>query len=82
MTAHSNKDAGHFQRMNDERLIGVGAVVVFLREAGIRDDDALRKMSDDDQRNILINENNNRTDRLIPQLQKLKVQELVQIGLD
>lgn len=82
MTRHTNQDAGHFQGMNDEALIGVGAVVVFLREAGIRDDDALKKMSDDDQRNILIIEDNNRTDRPIRELQALKNQELVQIGLD
>jgi hypothetical protein len=45
MTQHTNQDGGHFQGMNDEALIGVGAVVVFLREAGIRDDDALKKLS-------------------------------------
>lgn len=82
MAHHTNQDGGVFQAMNDETLIGVGAVVVFLREAGIRDDDALRKMSHDDQRNILIIEDNNRTDRPIGELQGLKNQELVQIGLD
>jgi hypothetical protein len=35
MAAHSNQDAGHFQSMNDDQLIGVGAVTVFLREAMI-----------------------------------------------
>jgi hypothetical protein len=44
MAAHSNQNAGHFQAMNDEQLIGVGAVAVFLRKAKIRDDVGLKTM--------------------------------------
>lgn len=44
----------YFQGFKDADLIGKGAVVVFLREAGIRDDQALKGMSDDDERNVLI----------------------------
>jgi hypothetical protein len=55
-------------------------MVVFLREAGIRDDNRLKHMSDDDQRNTLIVENNNHTDR--PGLQGMSNKELVQVGLE
>lgn len=82
MAAHSNQNAGHFQAMNDEQLIGVGAVTVFLREAKIRDDAGLKTMSDDDQRNVLIIENNYRTDKPISQLQGMSNKELVQLGLE
>ena len=40
--------------LNDADLEGVGAVMVLLRHAGIRDDAALRQMSADDQRNTLV----------------------------
>jgi hypothetical protein len=52
MTAHSNQT--NYQAYNDAQLEGVGAVMVLLRELGIRDDTALRAMSADDQRNTLI----------------------------
>jgi hypothetical protein len=44
----------NFQSFNDFTLAGMGAVLVFLREAKIRDDGALKTMSADDQRNTLI----------------------------
>ena len=50
-------------------------------EAGIRDDNALKNMSDADQRNTLVVENNDRTDRPIPQLSALSDKELVTIGV-
>ena len=40
--------------MDDATLAGTGAVLVFLRRARIRNDEELRSISDDDQRNILI----------------------------
>ncbi|MGC3971892.1 MAG: hypothetical protein QM775_32475 [Pirellulales bacterium] len=52
MAAHSNQS--NFQALNDFQLGGVGAVMVFLRGAGIRTDADLKKMSADDQRNVAI----------------------------
>lgn len=52
MTNHSNQT--DYQGYSNDDLAGVGAVMVFLRKFGIRDDDTLRKISADDQRNIAI----------------------------
>ncbi|NGY60124.1 hypothetical protein G7043_14440 [Lentzea sp. NEAU-D13] len=52
MTSLSNQT--DYQAYSDADLAGVGAVMVFLRETGIRDDAALKKMSADDQRNVAI----------------------------
>ncbi|GMA86754.1 hypothetical protein GCM10025868_20040 [Angustibacter aerolatus] len=54
MVNHSNQTTASYQAMHDADLEGVGAVMVLLRHAGIRDDAALRQMSADDQRNTLI----------------------------
>lgn len=54
LVKHSNRPTEYFQAMNDEKLAGAGAVLVFLREAKIRTDQQLRTMSDDDQRNTVI----------------------------
>ena len=54
MTKHSNQPGGHFQSLNDAQLAGAGAVMVFLLKGGIRDANALKTMSDDDQRNTAI----------------------------
>jgi hypothetical protein len=51
MTKHSNQT--NYQAYNNKELESVGAVMVLLRETGIRDDAALRTMSADDQRNTL-----------------------------
>ena len=78
---HTNQPVGYFQGFDDDALVGKAATVVFLREAGIRDDNALRNMSDSDQRNTLVVENNNHTDRPISSLQNMGNKELVQEGL-
>lgn len=49
---HSNQSNG--QALDHATLEGIGAVMVALREAGIRSDAELRAMSSDDQRNTLI----------------------------
>ena len=54
MVGRTNKPVGYYQAMDDATLAGAGAVLVFVREAGIRDDAAIRTMSDDDLRNTLI----------------------------
>ena len=66
-----------YQAYNDAQLEGVGAVMVALRQAGIRDDAALRAMSADDQRNTLIVELDAQTKRG-QALQGLSNLELVQ----
>jgi hypothetical protein len=82
LSEQTNQPVGYFQGFDDNALVGKGATVVFLREAGIRDDNELKKMSDDNQRNTLIVVNNGHTDRPISQLQGMNNQELVQVGLD
>jgi hypothetical protein len=61
MTSLSNQT--DYQAYNDADLAGVGAVMVFLREAGIRNDANLRTMSADDQRNVAIVELKGQTGR-------------------
>ncbi|WP_154697638.1 hypothetical protein [Lentzea guizhouensis] len=59
MTAHSNQN--DYQRYDNDTLAGMGALMVFLRRTGIRDDVALAAMSADDQRNTAIVELNAQT---------------------
>ena len=78
LTAHSNQS--NFQSFDDFALAGMGAVLVFLRETKIRDDQALKGMSADDQRNTLIVELDAQT-HLGSQLQGLRNMDLVRVGL-
>jgi hypothetical protein len=78
LTAHSNQT--DYQAYDDDTLAGLGAVLVFLREGGIRDDAALRMMSADDQRNTLIVEIDAQT-HLGDRLQSLRNMDLVRLGL-
>ena len=80
MAAHSNQSVRNYQSLNDATLAGVGAVMVFLREARIRDDAALKKMSADDQRNTMIVEMNAQT-QLGSRLQGLNNMDLVRAAL-
>jgi hypothetical protein len=79
LTKHSNQ-SNRYESFDDYTLAGMGAVLVFLREAGIRDDSALKTMSADDQRNTLIVEIDAQT-RLGSRLQGLKNMDLVLLGL-
>jgi hypothetical protein len=54
MAGRTNQSGGHFQSLDDVSMAGVGASLVFLREAGVRTDAQLKTISDDDQRNLLI----------------------------
>lgn len=81
LSAYTNQPGGYFQGFNDDTLVGKCAVMVFLRAAGICDDNALKNMSDDDERNNLIVENMDHSDWTIPQLQGMSDQKLVQVGL-
>src|SRR5215204_1594734 len=79
LTAHSGQS--NYQSFDDAALAGMGAVMVFLREAKIRDDAGLRRMSAEDQRNTLIVELNAQTGLGVPQLQGLTSVDLVLVGL-
>lgn len=80
MVAHSNQPVGDYQGLNDFQLAGAGAVMVFLRGAGIRDDAQLKTISADDQRNIMIVEIDGQT-HLGSRLQSLRNMDLVLAGL-
>ncbi|MEV6238644.1 hypothetical protein [Lentzea sp. NPDC051838] len=68
------------QRYDNETLAGMGAVFVFLRRNGLRDDAALKQMTADDMRNVLIVELGTQTG-LGRELQGYTNLQLVQIGL-
>jgi hypothetical protein len=78
MTAHSNQ--ANYQAFNDFDLAGMGAVMVFLREARLRTDAELKTMSADDQRNVAIVEIGSQTN-LGSKLQGLRNMDLVRIAL-
>jgi hypothetical protein len=81
LSNRTNQSAGHFQSLDDAALAGTGAVLVFLRESGIRDDQALKSISADDQRNILIVELGGQTHLSGSVLQGMSNLELVLEGL-
>jgi len=71
----------NLQSFNDDVLAGMGAVLVFLRTSRIRDDHALKGMTADDMRNILIVELGAQTKMSGSALQGMSNIELVQLGL-
>ncbi|MGW6929470.1 hypothetical protein ACWGE0_05335 [Lentzea sp. NPDC054927] len=70
-----------YQAYSDAELAGVGAVMVFLRENGLRDDAALKKMSADDQRNVAIVELAAQTKRNLQGLSNLDL-ALTALGVE
>lgn len=78
LSGRSNQD--NFQSFNNFELAGMGAVLVFLREARIRDDAQLKTITIDDMRNILIVEIDGQT-HLGSRLQTLSNMDLVLLGL-
>ena len=70
----------NFQAFNSFELAGMGAVLVFLRAARIRDDAQLKTITIDDMRNILIVEIDGQT-HLGSRLQSLSNIDLVLTGL-
>jgi hypothetical protein len=78
----TNQPVPHFQSLDDTTLAGTGAILVFLRESGIRTDQQLKTMSDDDQRNTLIVEVDAQTGGTMRSiLQGFNNIELVLLGL-
>jgi hypothetical protein len=78
LSGRSNQN--NFQSFNSFELAGMGAVLVFLRTARIRDDAQLKTLSIDDMRNILIVEIDGQT-HLGSRLQSLSNIDLVLAGL-
>lgn len=78
LSGRSNQN--NFQSFNSFELAGMGAVLVFLREARIRDDVQLKTLSMDDMRNILIVEIDGQT-HFGSRLQSLSNMDLVLLGL-
>jgi hypothetical protein len=78
LSGRSNQN--NFQSFNSFELAGMGAVLVFLREARIRDDAQLKTISIDDMRNILIVEIDGQT-HVGSRLQGLSNMDLVLLGL-
>lgn len=86
LAENSNKDIAYFQQFTDSRdkdgppdkdLPGKGAVVMVLRDAGIRDTAWLKTNNDDDQRNTLIVWLSQQAPVSVPELQGMSNQELV-----
>ncbi len=76
----SASPVGRFQAMDSRTLAGVGLSYAFLRDGGIRGEDALTRMTDEDMRNTLIVEVGAQTG-LGNVLQRLATAEIVAIGL-
>jgi hypothetical protein len=70
-----------YQQYDNDTLAGIGAALVFLREARIRTDDELRRMTAEDQRNTLIVEIGAQTGLPVGHLQGFTTLELVLVGL-
>ena len=81
LAGRTNQSGAHFQGMDDARLAGAGAVLVFIRTGKIRSDDAIKTMSDDDLRNIMIVEMAGPTKLPVPVLQGMSNLDLVLLGL-
>jgi hypothetical protein len=80
MSGRTNQPVPHFQAMSDADLAGAAAVLLFLRNGGIRTDAQLKTISDDDQRNIAIVEVGAQT-KLGSQLQGLSSMDVVLLAL-
>ncbi|NML65452.1 hypothetical protein HHL22_09570 [Hymenobacter sp. RP-2-7] len=80
LSKHTSQSVAHFQGLPTDALVGSGAIAVFLQQAGIRSLADMLAMTDDDQRNTLIVENNLHTSISIPELQAMDSQKLVQVG--
>jgi hypothetical protein len=74
----STQPVGYYQGLSDNELVDRGAILMILRN--IVSDDALKQMSDDQQRNSIIVALNSRTDKAIGELQGKSNRELAQIG--
>jgi hypothetical protein len=81
LAARCRDVTSQLQGLSDGALAGAGAVMLFLREARIRDEPTLKTMTVDDQRNTLIVEIEAQIHEGIPSLQALTSMDLVRVGL-
>ena len=84
LSKHTNQTGQYFQGFDDDTLVGKAATAVFLREAGIRDDNELKNMSDCDQRMHRGGgkHKGNHTDRPISELSAISDKDRVTLGLE
>jgi len=75
----TNQSGGYYQSLDNDTLAGVGAMLVFVRAAKIRNDQTIKTLTDDDIRNIFIVEIYGRTGRT--DLQGLSNIQLVRLAL-
>jgi hypothetical protein len=75
----SRTSQANLQGFNDFELAGMGAVLILLRAAKLCDDNQLKAMTADDQRNTLIVNIGSRTNA--PMLQGLNNLDLVLLAL-
>src|SRR5687768_15786406 len=69
------------QSFDDDTLAGMGALLVYLRTARIRNDASLKTMTSDDMRNTLIVELGGQTQMSGPALQGMSNIDLILLGL-
>ena len=79
LDGRTSQSGGYYQSLDNDRLAGAGALLVFVRAAKIRTDQDLKAITDDDIRNIFIVEIYGRTSRT--DLQGLSNIELVRLAL-
>ena len=79
LSGRTNQSGGYYQSLDNDTLAGVGALLVFVRAAKIRNDQDLKTITDDDIRNIFIVEIYARTGRA--DLQGLSNIQLVRLAL-
>jgi hypothetical protein len=77
----SAKPDGYYQGFNNDELIGKGAILVFLLQAGTYDIAKLKTMSDVDQRKAIIEHDNQHTGIPVAVLQGLNNPQLVRLAL-
>jgi hypothetical protein len=82
LTRHTKQPVEYFQGLQDDDLVGKGAVVAFLREAGVAGKYQFQNMTDDDERNNLIWQCHENTDYSVAFLQGKTSKELIPIALD
>jgi hypothetical protein len=80
MTQHTKQPVKYFQGLADNDLVGRGAIIVSLLQMGSRTPADMTQMTDDDERNTIIVEFNNRAGLPIPYLQGKNDLDLVQMG--
>ena len=80
LAGRMNESVAHFQSLDDARLAGTGALLVFLRESRIRRDEELKAMGEGELRSTMIAEMGPQNTRDL-QLHRLDNMGLVRVAL-